>query len=115
MLKVAAGAVAQEKENEEWKDLQELMEATKPRLYLKLDNVRDFDGDMYDDCINKPSKVIPAFERALNDLVRAAPPRPSPWPSPRPLGRRAAAPSAHRRRAAPRSGTWTRRTDGRTG
>ena len=47
VLKVAAGVVAQEKENEEWKDLQELMEATKPRLYLKLDNVRDFDGDMY--------------------------------------------------------------------
>ena len=65
MLKVAAGAVAQEKENEEWKDLQELMEATKPRLYLKLDNVRDFEGDMYDGCINKPSKVIPAFEQVL--------------------------------------------------
>ena len=45
------------------------------------------------------------------------PPRPSgPSPCwPRPPGRRAAAPSAHRRRAAPRSGTWTRRTDGRTG
>ena len=41
---------------------------------------------------------------ALALAAAAGPPRCSP-----------AAPSAHRRRAAPRSGTWTRRTDGRTG
>jgi DNA replicative helicase MCM subunit Mcm2 (Cdc46/Mcm family) len=63
---------AQEKENDEWKDLQELMETPeKNRLSIKLDNVRDFDAEMYDDCHNRPSTVIPAYEKAMNDLVRA--------------------------------------------
>jgi DNA replicative helicase MCM subunit Mcm2 (Cdc46/Mcm family) len=72
VLLIALLHAAQEKENDEWKDLQELMETPgKFRLSIKLDNVRDFDAQMYDDCHNRPSKVIPAYEKAMNELVRA--------------------------------------------
>lgn len=67
----AARPPAQEKENDEWKELQELMEQGKHRLNIKLDNVRDFDAEMFEDCIHKPSKIIPAYERAMNEMVRA--------------------------------------------
>lgn len=71
-LPSARRVAAQEKENDEWKDLQELMETPgKNRLSILLDNVRDFDAEMYDDCHNRPSRVIPAYEKAMNDMVRA--------------------------------------------
>lgn len=72
MLLTAPPCAVQEKENDEWKDLQELMETPeKNRLSINLDNIRDFSAEMYDDCHNRPSRVIPAYEKAMNDLVRA--------------------------------------------
>lgn len=100
---------AQEKENDEWKDLQELMETVgQNRLSIKLDNVRDFDPEMYDDCLNRPSRVIPAYERALNELVRALMPTRCPDACPLPS-------SAHSRGAVVgRLATWTRPTECKT-
>jgi DNA replicative helicase MCM subunit Mcm2 (Cdc46/Mcm family) len=67
-----AGAVvvSQEKENDEWKALDVAMENSGSRLFVKLDNVRNHNRELYETCIQKPTKLIPAFEKALNDLVR---------------------------------------------
>ena len=60
-----------EKENDEWKGLDDAMEDGKgSRLYVKLDSIRDFDKQLFETCINKPTKIIPAFEKALNDLIQ---------------------------------------------
>ena len=47
------------------------MQRNTHRLVVKLDNLRDFDKfDLHDLVRSNPAKVIPAMEKALNELVR---------------------------------------------
>ena len=58
-----------EKENDEYKGLDDLMEAGGKRLFVQLDSLRNFDRELYDSAISKPTKVLPAFEKGLNDII----------------------------------------------
>ena len=50
------------------------MERHGNRLVVNLDNLRDFDKfELHDLVMSTPAKVIPAMEKALNELVRQLP------------------------------------------
>jgi DNA replication licensing factor MCM3 len=59
-----------EKDNPEYDSLEGVIDRQENRLIVNLDNLRAYDTELDAQVRDKPAKVVPAMEKALNEVVR---------------------------------------------